>query len=75
MGVEYIRGWLREANKVAAAEAAVGDMEVGMVTEANKETKETEAMEKATTEMSHWKKVLALVQAIFLEERLAEDAT
>ena len=76
MRADHLRKWLREARKAheAAAAAAeemgeMGETEVGTVTvvEAKAETEVTEtAMVGAEPqEMSHWKKVVALVQAAF----------
>ena len=73
MRADHLRKWLREARKAQEAAAAaaeeMGETEVGTVTvvEAKAETEATEtAMVGAEPqEMSHWKKVVALVQAAF----------
>ena len=66
----------------AAAEAAAeksgeteGNTETVVDMEGEAETEVTVMMETATTEMSHWQKVVMLVQAAFREGRLAGEAT
>ena len=53
------------------AKDADGDMATGMETE----TEAVEMTETATMKMSHWKKAVALVQAVFQEGWLVEEAT
>ena len=87
---ENLWGWLREARKVEATKEAVVETAVeteggktsgmDMETEAEAEAgeTETEVEETKNTEMmklSHWKKVVALVQVDFHEGRLEEEAT
>ena len=78
MRTEHLWGWLREYRKTEEAEEATeeksGETEGGTLTVAEVE-ENTEATETTKTNMYHWKKVVALLQASFQEGRLAEEAT
>ena len=73
MRAEHLRGWFREARK--AEEVATergGDTEGGTAKVAEAKMEATEMMDTATAEMSHWQKVVVLLQTDFQERQLAE---